>query len=500
MTETAWSEDEPWAEHIETHISSVFFAGPHAYKQLKPITAAFVDYGTVERRAAALTDELDLNRRIAPDVYLGCVPIVADGTTIDHLLVMQRLPARRRLSALVGDPDFDDQLRAVARTVAAFHAALEPDDEAAELASVDAERRRWEANLTELADLVHLGCVDTDDLDAIGALAETYLAGRGDLFDERAAAGLARDGHGDLLAADIFCLDDGPRILDCLAFDPALRKGDVLADIAFLVMDIERLAGPRAAQRLLGWYQEFSNEHHPASLAHLHIAYRALVRAKVTMLRFAQTNDSGDQLEACNHIAQCRDHLLRARVRLVLVGGGPGTGKSTVADAIGATMEWPVLASDELRKEQAGLDPIEPALARPDEGLYTPDRTEATYGLLIEQATRLLARGQSVVLDASWSRADHRAQARAAAAAGHAEIVELETRLDIAVAKERIVRRLSSPWTVSDATPEIVDHMATLHEPWPEALGVATDAPPAETRAAAVRAVLGIGDRSPAPR
>jgi aminoglycoside phosphotransferase family enzyme/predicted kinase len=491
---------EPWADHLETHISSVFFAGAYAYKQLKPMTTAFLDYGSIERRGAALADEVALNRRIAPDVYLGCVPITAGDATIDHLMIMRRLPHRRRLSALVGAPDFEDQLRAVARTVAAFHAALEPDDQAAELASVEAERSRWQANLTELRDLVHLGCIDDDEIDTIGHMADSYLSGRATLFAERIAAGLARDGHGDLLAADIFCLDDGPRILDCLAFDPTLRKGDVLADIAFLVMDIERLAGHRPAQRLLRWYQEFSNEHHPASLAHLHIAYRALVRAKVTMLRFAQTDSSDDRLDARNHVAQCLDHLRRARVRLVLVGGGPGTGKSTVAEAIGATLEWPVLSSDELRKEQAGIDATVHALARPDEGLYTRDRTEATYDALVDRAGQLLARGQSVVLDASWSRATHREAARRVAAAGHAHIIEIETHLDPATAKERIVRRLSSPWTVSDATPEIVDHMAALHDPWPEAIGVPTDAPLAETRAAAVRAALALEDDAAALR
>lgn len=494
MNGTGPPPDEPWADHLETHISSVFFAGAYAYKQLKPITTAFLDYGTIERRSAALNEEVALNRRIAPDVYLGCVPIIADDITVDHLMIMRRLPHRRRLAALVGTPEFEDQLRAVARTIAAFHAALEPDDQAARLASVDAERRRWETNLAELADLVHLGCIDHAEIDTIGRLADGYLAGRSTLFAERIAAGLARDGHGDLLAADIFCLDDGPRVLDCLAFDPSLRKGDVLADIAFLLMDIERLAGPRPAQRLLGWYQEFSNEHHPASLAHLHIAYRALVRAKVTMLRYAQTDRSDDRLDARNHVAQCLDHLRRARVRLVLVGGGPGTGKSTVAEAIGAALEWPVLASDEVRKEQAGIAATDHALARPDEGLYTPDRTEATYSALLDRAAQLLERGQSVVLDASWTRADHREAARRVAATGHAHIVEVETVIDPAVAKERIVRRLSSPWTVSDATPEIVDHMATLHDPWPEALGVRTDVPIPETRAAAVRAALALGD------
>src|SRR6187402_3842244 len=108
------------------------------------------------------------------------------------------------------------------------------------------------------------------------------------LFDNRRRAGLVRDGHGDLIADDIFVMDDGPRILDCLAFDDAYRVSDVLADVAFLVMDVERLAGREPARRLLQAYCTYSNEHHPSSLAHHYVAYRAHVRAKVATMRWNQ--------------------------------------------------------------------------------------------------------------------------------------------------------------------------------------------------------------------
>src|SRR5690606_4917082 len=117
---------------------------------------------------------------------------------------------------------------------------------------------------------------------------QRYLAGRDRLFAHRIAGGFARDGHGDLLADDIFCLDDGPRIIDCLAFDDDLRVGDVLLDVAFLVMDLERLAGIETAESFLAQYQSFANERHPRTLMHHYVAYRALVRSKVNCLRAGQ--------------------------------------------------------------------------------------------------------------------------------------------------------------------------------------------------------------------
>ncbi len=161
-------------------------------------------------------------------------------------------------------------------------------------------------------------------------LSRRYLSGRDALFDRRIAEGKVIDGHGDLLADDIFCLTDGPRILDCVEFDDQLRYGDVLADVCFLAMDLERLGASDLGARFLAWYRELAAETYPATLAHHYIAFRAHIRAMVACLRGAQ----GDQAavgEASRLLGIARDHLGRGQVVLVLVGGLPGTGKSTLA-------------------------------------------------------------------------------------------------------------------------------------------------------------------------
>ncbi|MCP3936847.1 MAG: AAA family ATPase [Actinomycetia bacterium] len=480
----------PYATLAETHISVVSLVGDRAFKLLKPIQTSFLDHRSVEDRRRAINEELDLNRRLARDVYLGISDIVENGQVTDYMLVMRRMPSDRRLTVLLATTEADEALRSVAKAVAGFHASLEPNEIAAACAGPADEWTRWQNNIDELGDLVAAGVFDGSDVEQIQSMARCYIDGRHQLFEQRIAAGLARDGHGDLMADDIFVLTDGPRILDCLAFDQSLRQGDVLADIAFLVMDIERLAGPDAAARLLRYYQEFSAENHPASLAHHYVAYRALVRAKIWAIRYVQTRDPEHLSAARGHIAQCQAHLVRAQPRLTLVGGGPGSGKSTLAEAIGAAMGWTVLNTDEIRKDVSGRSRAEHAMAEPDEGIYTPENTELTYRELVDEASALLGRGESVVLDASWSLDTHREMARRVGGDAGAKIVELECHLTPTIAKERITRRLASPWTISDATPEIVDHMSKRRDDWPQAISIDTSRPKVDCRDVAVRHIV----------
>lgn len=282
----------------------------------------------------------------------------------DRMIVMRRLPADRRLSQLAGTPGFEDQLRSVARTVAAFHAAQAPvfDHEAALAALGD----NWTDNFAVTDALVGAG-VPTEDIDRVKELARRYLAGRGPLMQRRAADGFVRDGHGDLIADDVFCLDDGPRIIDCLAFNDEWRIGDVLLDIAFLVMDVHRVAGRADAMALLAWYQEFAAEQHPSSLAHHYVAYRAHVRAKVACLRWQQGDAASASLAREYHDLALH-HLECARVRLVLVGGGPGTGKTVLANGLADQLGWAVVRTDDVRRGVVAAQGEVPGAVAPGEG------------------------------------------------------------------------------------------------------------------------------------
>lgn len=461
----------------ETHISRLFFTPDRAHKFLKPVETGFLDHRTTESRIDALNRELDLNRRLSPDIYLGVSEVHEQGAVVDAMLTMRRLPDERRLTALVGTDEFEPALRAVAKTIAAFHESLDPVTEGSPMGDAEGLLELWASSFSDMAPDAG-AVIDAAEFDRVEALARAYLDHAGPLFARRREEGLVRDGHGDLTAEDIFILPDGPRILDCLAFSDDLRISDVLADISFLVMDVHRLAGIGPAQRLMAWYCEFTGEHHPASLAHHYVAYRAHIRAKVELLRHRQgTAEAAERARAYHALAL--DHLVRAQLRVVVVGGGPGTGKTTVAHEIGQRTGWVVLSSDELRKDLAKVDHESHGHDAPGEGLYDRSVTTQTYEQLVAHADAALRAGTSVVLDASWADAAHRAAAAELAQRHGAALVELRCVLPPDEAKRRVRDRLAGGHDASDARAEIVDYLGERFHDWPSASVVDTSTPPA---------------------
>jgi aminoglycoside phosphotransferase family enzyme/predicted kinase len=462
----------------ETHSGLIFFAGDRAYKLKKDVDLGFLDFTSREKRLAACRREVALNRRLSPDVYLGVADIMdASGEPCEHLVVMRRMPADRRLSTLaLGGAPVEEALDDLARLIARFHATALRSPEADGTAGRDALAGRWAANTAGLERFAGR-FVDAGSIEAVDALAARYLTGRKPLLEARIAAGRARDGHGDLLADDIFLLDDGPRVLDCLEFDDALRLDDVLADVAFLAMDLERLGRPALADRFLAAYRTASGDTWPASLAHHHIAYRAQVRAKVSAIRADQgVPNSAEDARTLLHLAL--DHLRAGRVRLVLVGGLPGTGKSTLARGIGEVTDALVLRSDVVRKELSGLAPDQPAGAGYQRGIYTGDATVAVYAELLRRAEHALGGGEVVVLDASWTDDAHRADARRVANETASDLIELRCVAPAAVAAARLTDRAAAGGDASDADSAIATAMAATADPWPTSIPLDTVADP----------------------
>ncbi|MGE0878743.1 MAG: AAA family ATPase [Acidimicrobiia bacterium] len=474
----------------ETHLGVVVFLGDRAYKFKKALHLPFVDYSTVEARRAACENEVRLNRRFAPDVYLG-VGTLGDPDPArrdEPVVVMRRLPVDRRLSKLVVDGEpVDAHLRHLAHQLAGYHAGAPITSIALDAATAASTLRRWETNAAEMQPFAGT-FLDVQRLATILDDARLYIAGRKQLFDDRIAAKRARDGHGDLLADDIFCLDDGPRILDCLEFDERLRAGDVLADVAFLAMDLERLGRPDLGWSLLELHRELLDDHWPDSLAHHQIAYRAQVRAKVACVRAAQ-GDEDAAVAAMKYLELCAAHLATGRVRLVLVGGLPGSGKSTLSGNLGGEVGAFVLHSDEVRKEVAGLASGAHAPAPLDQGIYTPAMTDATYEALLTRAEAMLARGETVVLDASWAEPRWRARAAAIAERTFSEFAELRCTVPQHVAVDRIARRQAAGTDASDADATIARARAAREAPWPSATDIDTTGTADDTLAAALSAL-----------
>lgn len=477
VRDDATVDGKPADRTVRTHSAELWFVEDLVVKRKRPVDLGFLDFRTLSSRLEACQREVSLNRRLGTDAYLGVADVRNDdGEVVDAAVVMLRLPDEQRLStrAEAGD-DLADCVRQVARRLATFHAGQPPTDDRARFAGPAALRTNWHDNLAVLRD--HPELADADVVTHLVSQVTSWLDGREDLLLHRIDAGMVRDGHGDLVADDIFCLPDGPEILDCLDFAERYRIADILQDVAFLAMDLERLGRSDLAALFIDAHAELFGIRHPRGLLHHYIAYRAGVRAKVACL----TDDPFPQ-DVAPYLEIMARHLHAGHPRLVLVGGLPGTGKSTLANALAERLGWMVLRTDEVRKDLVGQAHTEAAGPQ----AYTTRTTAMTYAELLDRARTLLTRGQSVVLDASWSDVEHREVATAVAQEAHSELIALQCIAPTQVAHQRIANRRGD---ASDATTTVHDQMAHQFAAWPQAHGIDTDQDPDATLRAAMAAV-----------
>jgi aminoglycoside phosphotransferase family enzyme/predicted kinase len=475
---------------VQTHISWVFLAGPLVYKVKKPVNFGFVDFSTLARRAGACAAEVALNRRLAPELYLGVAPVHAGadgfslqppGRVVEYAVVMRRLAADRLLSTLLARGEATAaQVRRVARRVAAFHAGAAPA--AARFRGVGNLRGNLQENFRQT--LPFLGrTVASSDYLLVWDYNHDFLERRGFLLGKRVRDGRIRDGHGDLHAEHV-CLGRRLEIYDCVEFSARIRQGDVAADVAFLYMDLLYHREPELARVLMEEYLRSSGDWEVRLLVAFYACYRAVVREKVESFRLADPGVPLPQKKAAarraaRYFRLARDLARRdARPRLFLVGGLPGSGKSTVARALDERVGADGLATDALRKELAGAPANAHLPAPPGGGIYGAEMTELTYHELFTQAERQLRAGRSVVLDATFQRERHRRRAAALARATGALLVGVECRCPERVARERLAERARSGDALSDAGGEVRRAMRLSYEqPGPDTVRVDTTKP-----------------------
>ena len=465
-----------WDREIETHLSLLRFDGDVVRKRKKPVRFPFVDLSTPELRLAACRQEVELNRRLAPDVYLGVDEIRdTDGRLADAEVVMRRLPDDRQLSALINSgEDAAGELKRVAHVLAAFHSRARRGEEIDQVASRDGLTARWEADLDEWEPLVQR-VLGLPARDRERTLARRYLEGRGDMFERRIHDGHIVDGHGDLRVDSVFCLADRPRLIDCLEFDDDLRFGDELADVAFLAMDLESRGRPDLAGAFARSYSRCAGWSAPPGLMHFYIAQRAMVRSKVACWRALQ-GDPAAAPRARLHLEQCGRHLEAARPVMVVIGGAPRTGKSTVASGLADATEHALLRSDEIRHDLAPDQQAKDPQGGLDRGTYTPAARSRVYSVLAARARMLLDAGYSVILDATFPSVSSRVTAQTVARRCHADFVAVECSAPASVVQRRSRHERRSD-DLSEATPEVAAALRLRRAAWPEALALETTLP-----------------------
>ncbi len=493
----------------ETHASWVLVLGERAYKVKKPVALGFLDYGTLARRRAACLEEVRVNAALAPGVYLGVKALVRDDggdgggarlldadapDAIEYVVEMRAFDERATFSGLIDS----GTLRGVdvadaARLLANFHRHAAVDR------AWGPERvlERWRRNLEELQ---AIGAPAAWHVDVADGFVAAFVRRHEAELRERAARGLARDGHGDLRCEHV--LTRPVRVVDRIEFDARLRRADVACDLAFLAMDLEAQGQPWAARELYETYRRTGLDIGGESLRDFYAAHWAIVRAKVALIAGGEREQQAraERLAHAGRMWSLAERLCwRARRPLAIVVCGPAaSGKSVLAAELARRFDMPVVSSDAVRKRLAGIAPERPAGAEH----YTDAFTRATYERLGGDALLELERSGRALLDATFRARREREPLLNALRYSGARVLLVRCEVPLAVALQRAARRLREPGRVSDATPAIVEqHYRDFEEPGPGEADVTLrldttapgDAQLAELARAADRALAGDG-------
>ncbi|MBL8755968.1 MAG: AAA family ATPase [Planctomycetes bacterium] len=457
---------------VQTHLSVVLLADDLVYKLKKSITLPFVDFAPLANRRNACRDEVRLNRRLCPDTYLGTAALrrAADGTLhfaatgdddgpadLDVAVVMRRLPQERMLDELLRQNAVTTaEIVALARQVAEFHARCERPTAALAATTPDQLAGFAADNFTALRD-PRLAGLDPHLLDALASAGAADFARLLPDLRRRAANGRVVDGHGDLHARNV-CLTAPATIYDCIEFAPAFRIGDVATEIAFLVMDLRYRHARDLAAGFTQAYVQASGDRDLLPLLPTLCGYRAMVRAKVAMLAAGEAelpaaDRDGARASAARHLALAAAFAVEERgPTWVVLCGPPASGKSRLAAELAAIAQWPVLATDVLRKELAGLAPSTHARAEH----YTAAFTERTYATLFARAAAATRSGERVVLlDGNFATTQLRAAAVRHAADAAVPLRFVHVHVDAATAVARAAQRAHDPLATSDAGPDV---------------------------------------------
>jgi aminoglycoside phosphotransferase family enzyme/predicted kinase len=470
------------AEIRETHTGLVALVGDRAYKVKKPVVTDFLDFSAPEDRERVCRREVSLNRRLAPASYLGVAHLVGLSDSPDEpVIVMRRHPDSRCLATLVTDGrSVETELEQIATLLARFHRTAERNHLIDTCATVDAVTARWRENLAELRSYAP-DIVPVDGIAELERLFTTFVSSRRALFERRIEEHRIIDGHGDLLAADIYCLPEGPALLDCLEFDDHLRHVDGVDDAAFLAMDLEFLGHKDLGAYFLDQYMRRADDQAPPALVHFYISYRAVVRAKVDCIRVRQGRAEARD-DARRHLGIALEHLRMGTVALIIIGGGPGTGKSTLSRSLAADIGAQVISTDDTRRELQQGGRISGSAGTLRAGLYTAENVDLVYGEVCRRAQRLLAGGQTVIVDGTWRDPRHRRMAHAIADELSVPVIEFVCSTALDDAKARIATRVD---TSSDATVEMAAPLTPDLDDWVSAHRVDTSRPLHESTAEA---------------
>jgi aminoglycoside phosphotransferase family enzyme/predicted kinase len=500
----------------QTHISIVWLAGPYAYKVKKPVEMGFLDFSTLDKRRHFCEEEVRLNRRLAPTVYLGVVPVTrnaagvrleGEGEVIEWAVKMERLPDHATLEQRLQRGEVTSALViSLARKIAGFHDHAESGPHIAAFGRFDVVAGNARENFDQSVSQVG-STISQAVFDRLRALTDETLIRHRSLIEARAERGLPRDTHGDLHLDHVYLFPDREPpddlvIIDCIEFNERFRFADPVADTSFLAMDLLFHGRGDLAEVFSQSYLEAAGDQEGRALLPFYTAYRAAVRGKVEGFELLEKEVPAGERAAA--LARARAHWLLAlgqleepgrKPCLVLVGGLPGTGKSTLARGLAAQGNLSLIRSDVVRKDLAGLSEETPASSRFGEGIYAPAWTARAYGECLHRADALLFEGKRVVVDATFAEEEKRRAFLDAAARLCVPAILFLCRAEPQTVRLRLEHRHCD---VSDADWSVyLEAAERWEEPAPgtrlAVQEVTTNAPPEQTIAAASKSLRDTG-------
>lgn len=470
MDAAAYPHPVQSVRHLETHISHVLLTGEYAYKIKKPVDFGFVNYTTLERRRHFCEEELRLNRRLAPELYLDVVPVTrregrfriggAD-EPLEYAVRMREFPQSAQMDRMLAAgrvrPEHIDRL---ADLLSRFHGKAPAAGEDEPYGGPEQVAAAVRANFELTAPFVPKW-IGRAQYDHVRAWSESFLGTHREVISARRRDGFVRDCHGDAHLQNIALVDGELILFDCIEFNPAFRIIDVMAEAAFTCMDLDFRGRTDLAARFLNGYLERSGDYEGLAVLPLYLSYRAYVRAKVAAL----SPDAARRVEEIRRLVALSDGYTRSRnPALILMHGVTGSGKTVLSQGLLERLGAVRVRSDAERKRLAGAGRARRAAAV-GEGIYDAASTERTYNRLHELAGRVLAAGFPVILDATYLRREFRRSARQVAEALQVPFVVVETGASRDELARRVAARRAAGGDLSDATLEVLEAQLRAREP-----------------------------------
>lgn len=458
-------------EYKQTHISHVFLIKDYVYKIKKPVNFGFLDFSTIEKRKAFCEEEVRLNKRLCPDLYLGVVPITmeeeeddalvidGDGEIVEYAVKMKRMPEEAIMSNVLKDGKLTkSHLKTISKKLSEYYKESPQNDTIRAFGKVENIKKKTDENFEQTEKYVG-NLFEEEKYNYIKEATNTFFEKNKELFEQRIKDGKTVAFHGDLHTGNIFVTDKDINIFDCIEFNKPFRMGDVAEDISFLAMDLDFIDHQYFSKYLISKYVDYSGDYLIYSLLDFYKCYRAYVRAKVSGFMLDDPSFPEDQKKELKASAQkyfnmAYDYAMtfnNQKPTLIIGSGLSGTGKSRWVKVAADIVNASILKTDAVRKKALGIPENQCIKDEYGKGYYSKENRDKVYDYIFNEVDKILSLGGKVVFDAAFLKKDMRKRAKEIAMKNNAEFIIVTTDASDNTIEERIKIRSKQQCNDSDA-------------------------------------------------